>query len=189
MFKVIIADDHVPVLNYLSSSIPWESLELELVATCADGEEALEACNLYQPDILITDIGMPIMNGLEVIQKACAANPQLKTVILSCHEDFQYAQRAVQLEVSDYVLKESLRIEQLITILNKLRTKLIEEQSAKRDQQQLQDVIKLNSSAIRTTFLRSLIANLESNRMGRESGDDRHSFSEKNALYACHGCP
>ena len=61
MYKVIISDDHMPMLNYLSANIPWQSLGLELVATCADGEEALEACVAHRPDILITDIGMPIM--------------------------------------------------------------------------------------------------------------------------------
>ncbi|GGG17342.1 helix-turn-helix domain-containing protein [Paenibacillus aceti] len=157
MYKVIISDDHMPMLNYLSANIPWQSLGLELVATCADGEEALEACARHRPDILITDIGMPIMNGLEVIQLACAANPRLKTIILSCHEDFQYAQRAVQLEVSDYVLKESLRIEQITEILKKLRGKLDAERASQREHQQLQDVVKSNGSAIRATFLRSLI--------------------------------
>jgi two-component system response regulator YesN len=147
----------MPMLNYLSANIPWQSLGLELVATCADGEEAFEACVTHRPDILITDIGMPIMNGLEVIQLACAANSQLKTIILSCHEDFQYAQRAVQLEVSNYVLKESLRIEQITEILKKLRGKLDAERASQREHQQLQDVVKSNGSTIRATFLHSLI--------------------------------
>ncbi len=157
MYKVIIADDHIPVLNYLSASIAWDDLNMRLVASCADGEEALEACNLHKPDILITDIGMPVLNGLDVIETAVEANPKLKTIILSCHEDFQFAQRAVQLSVSGYILKESLQIEQLSSLLAKVKQKLDEENKVQNDQQQLQHVIKLNSDAIRTTFLHSLL--------------------------------
>ncbi|MDU5951135.1 MAG: response regulator, partial [Paenibacillus macerans] len=100
MFKVLIADDHYTVLEYLSAGIPWPNLGLELAAVCSDGGQAWEACQLHRPDILVTDIGMPVMDGLELIEKARALNPRLKAVILSCHEDFHYAQSAVKLNVS-----------------------------------------------------------------------------------------
>ncbi|WP_159888538.1 helix-turn-helix domain-containing protein [Paenibacillus puerhi] len=157
MYKVILADDYKSVLEYLTAKIPWQELGLELVAVCSDGEEALEACRRTQPDILITDIGMPLMNGLDLIEAARQDNPGLKTVILSCHEDFQYAQRAVKLSVNDYILKETLRIEQLLDILHKLTLQLKEEHAALRSRQQLQDVVFQSRSSLRTSFIRSLI--------------------------------
>ncbi|MBP1965541.1 helix-turn-helix domain-containing protein [Paenibacillus aceris] len=157
MYKVVLADDNVPLLDYLSASIPWGDLGLTLAAACADGEEAFEACQMHHPDILITDIGMPIMNGLELLEKVRISNPQLKTIILSCHEDFQYAQKAVKLHVSEYVLKESLQIDHLIELLRTLIAQLNEEKTAKQGVRQLQDVVKQNRSVIRTTFLRSLL--------------------------------
>ncbi|OCT14802.1 DNA-binding response regulator [Paenibacillus pectinilyticus] len=157
MYKVVLADDHIPILDYLTSSIPWESLGLTLVAACADGEEALEACELHRPNILLTDIGMPIMDGIELLEKVRASNPQLKTIILSCHEDFHYAQKAVKLHVSEYVLKESLQIEHLIELLQTLVSQMNEERTAKQDVRKLQAVVQQNSSVIRSTFLRTLL--------------------------------
>ncbi|WP_240419695.1 helix-turn-helix domain-containing protein [Paenibacillus periandrae] len=157
MHKVIIADDHIPVLDYLSSSIPWNDLGLQLAKLCTDGEEALEACLLHQADILITDIGMPVMDGLELIDNVMQTNPKLKTIILSCHEDFQFAQRAVKLNVRDYILKENLQIEQMIDILRTMSQVLCEEQAMEKVHLKLRDVIKQNRSAIRTSFLRNLL--------------------------------
>lgn len=157
MYKVIIADDHMPVIEYLTAKIPWQELGLELIEACSDGEEAVNACKSSQPDILITDIGMPIMNGLDLIEETRKINPSLKTIILSCHEDFQFAQRAVKLKVNDYILKETLRIEQLVDILRQLIKQLNEEEAMLRDRQKLQDVVFQTLSSVRTKFLRSLI--------------------------------
>ncbi|NRF92901.1 response regulator [Paenibacillus frigoriresistens] len=119
--------------------------------------QAIHACKNLPPDILITDIGMPIMNGLDLIEEARKINPGLKTVILSCHEDFQFAQRAVKLSVNDYILKETLRIDQLVAILRELIKQLNEEEAMMRNLQKLQDVVFHSLSSVRTTFLRSLI--------------------------------
>lgn len=157
MYKVVMADDYILYLDYLTSSIPWNELGLELVATCTNGKEALEACLRHQVDILITDIGMPLMNGLELIEEVRRTNPQLKTIILSCHEDFQFAQRAVKLDVGEYILKESFHIEHLIDVIRSMITRLNEEYVAQSDHRNLLDVVKQNLSAIRTTFLRALM--------------------------------
>ncbi len=157
LFKVILADDHYPVLDYLSKIIPWTTLGLELVAVCSNGSEAWEACQKHQPDILITDIGMPVMDGLDLIERARAANPRLKTVILSCHEDFQYAQRAVKLNVNDYILKESLRMEHIVAVLQQLSSLLIEEKETEDHRLKLQNVVQQNLSVIHTRFIRKLL--------------------------------
>lgn len=157
MYKVIMADDHMPVLEYLKVKLPWQQLGLELLAICSDGEEALQACKHLPPDILITDIGMPIMNGLELIEEARKINPGLKTIILSCHEEFHYAQQAVKLNVNDYILKETLRIEQLLDILRQLILQLQREKAIQSDHQKLQAVVSHGLSSLKTTFLQSLI--------------------------------
>ncbi|NOU97368.1 helix-turn-helix domain-containing protein [Paenibacillus sp. LMG 31456] len=157
MYKVIIADDHMPVIDYLTTKIPWQQLGLELIEACSDGEEAVHACKRVTPDILITDIGMPIINGLELIEEGRKINPFLKTVILSCHEDFHFAQRAVKLNVNDYILKETLRIEQLIDILRQLTKQLNEEEVLRSERQKLQTVVFESLSSLGTKFLHSLI--------------------------------
>lgn len=157
MFKAIIADDQMPVLDYLQAKLPWGQLEIELYSICTDGEEALEACKEGKPDILITDIGMPIMNGLELIEKAKELNPSLKTIILSCHEEFHFAQQAVKLNVNDYILKETMRSEQLSEILQSMVTQLKKERDHKSHQQLIQNVITEGHSTLKTIYLKSLI--------------------------------
>ncbi|HIW31979.1 MAG TPA: helix-turn-helix domain-containing protein [Candidatus Paenibacillus intestinavium] len=157
MFRAIIADDQMPVLDYLQAKLPWGQLEIELLSVCTDGEEALEACKQGNPDILITDIGMPIMNGLELIEKAREWNPALKTIILSCHEEFHFAQQAVKLNVNDYILKETMDSDQLYEILLRMVSQLKKERELKSQQQQLQNVITESHSTLKTTYLKSLI--------------------------------
>jgi len=157
MFKVLVADDHYTVLDYLSAGIPWTTLGLDLAAVCSDGGEAWEACQIHRPDILVTDIGMPVMDGLELIEKARAANPRLKTVILSCHEDFHYAQMAVKLNVSEYILKESLRIDQVVSVLGRLTNQLTKENDLEHDRNQLQKKVQQHLSAIRSGLIRKFL--------------------------------
>jgi two-component system response regulator YesN len=157
VYKVIISDDHMPVLEFLQAGIPWNELGLELVTVCSDGEEALQACHTYMPDILITDIGMPIMDGLTLIEETRKVKPDLKTVILSCHEDFQYAQRAVKLNVKEYILKETLELDQLIAILKHIVVQLNDDEHTKEHQQKLSNVIHSSRSSLKTVYLKMLL--------------------------------
>ncbi|MGN7761374.1 response regulator transcription factor [Paenibacillus sp. 22594] len=157
VYKVVLADDHFPVLEYLSASIPWDTLGLELAASCSDGRQAWEACQLHHPDILLTDIGMPAMNGLELIQKAREVNPQLQTIILSCHGEFEYAQKAVRLNVAEYILKESLQIDQVITVLAEAVSRLEMKMNSRNNYLQMEKLVSQNHSAIRTRFIRMFV--------------------------------
>ena len=114
MYKVMLADDNYPILMYLAESIPWENLGMTVIGTHENGMKALENAKTRAPDILITDIGMPVMNGLELIEEIKRFKPDLLSLIISCHEEFQFVQRALQLNVSDYILKGAINIEQII---------------------------------------------------------------------------
>ncbi|CQR57403.1 response regulator transcription factor [Paenibacillus riograndensis] len=157
VYKVVLADDHFPVLEYLCASIPWDTLGLELSASCSDGKQAWEACLLHQPDILLTDIGMPAMDGLELIQKAREVNPQLQTIILSCHGEFEYAQKAVKLNVAEYILKENLQIDQVISVLTEAVSRLEVKMISKNNYLQMQKLVSQNHSAIRTRYIRMFV--------------------------------
>lgn len=156
-YKVVLADDHFPVLEYLSGGIPWETLGLELSAACSDGKQAWEACQLHQPDILLTDIGMPGMDGLELIRKTRELNPQLQSVILSCHGEFEYAQKAVKLNVAEYILKESMEIRQVISVLAEAVSRLEVKQLSRNHYLKLEQLVTQNHSAIRTRYIRMLL--------------------------------
>jgi two-component system, response regulator YesN len=158
MLKVILADDHYPVLELLSKSIPWSELGLEVMACCSNGLEVLEQCGAQAPDILVTDIGMPRMDGLACLVAVREINPDLEVVILSCHDEFHYAQKALKAGVKEYILKESLQPEELTEILRKLSHEIQERARAKLRNDQLVNVLDRNTSTIKSEFIRSLIS-------------------------------
>jgi two-component system, response regulator YesN len=159
MIKVVLVDDHYPVIDFLSKSVPWQELGMQVIATCGDGREALEVCERDMPDILITDIGMPRMDGLQLIDEVRKAEPELAVVILSCHDEFVYAQKAMKAGVKDYLLKESLQPEELTLILKQL-TQAIEARVTERlKNDQLARVLDQNTASIKSDFIRHFIKN------------------------------
>lgn len=120
MHSVMLVDDDHPVLDFLSAVIPWDELGLTLHSACKNGLVALEKARGNMPDIVITDIGMPYMDGIELIRELKLMNEELRVVVLSCMDDFTYAQQAVKLMVSDYILKEMISRELITTLLREL---------------------------------------------------------------------
>ncbi len=103
--RLIIADDEIAIRKGLSTLIEWESLGVEVVGIAKDGKDALDMITQLNPDIVITDIKMPFMSGLEVIERARELNLNSEFIILSGYEDFSYAKRAINSRVSEYLLK------------------------------------------------------------------------------------
>ena len=105
MLKIFLAEDEIVVRETIKRMIPWEELGFELVGEAADGEMALPLLIRQQPDLLITDIKMPFMDGLTLAKLAKKEIPGLKVVILSGYDDFNYAKQAISIGVEDYLLK------------------------------------------------------------------------------------
>lgn len=105
MYRMMIVDDDPFVLDGLKNEIDWESLNIQIVVSCSNGMEALQILENEQMDILLTDVKMPCMNGLELTREALSRQPELKIVIISGYGEFEYAQQAIKFGVFDYLLK------------------------------------------------------------------------------------
>jgi two-component system response regulator YesN len=105
MLKLLIAEDVKIVRETLVSSIDWHGLGINLLGAVENGKEAMAWLDKEEPDLLLTDIGMPKMNGLELIEAIKARKPDIRCIILSGMSEFEYARQAVKLQVLDYVLK------------------------------------------------------------------------------------
>lgn len=105
MMKVLLADDEARTLHHLKTGVAWEQLGLEVCATAANGREALEYLESHPVDILITDIRMPGMDGLELCQRLRETRREIQIILLTGYADFEYARRAIALQVTDYCLK------------------------------------------------------------------------------------
>ena len=103
--KAIIVDDEPHVLAVARLLVDWEKYHIHQLFECMDATEALEIIEREQPAILLSDIRMPQMDGLTLIEKAREKNPDLKSILISAYSDFAYAQKAVGLGCVDYLLK------------------------------------------------------------------------------------
>ncbi len=105
MFKVMIVDDEPAIREGLKTIIDWDRIGFEVVDAAANGREALQKFERIQPDLMIMDIRMPGMNGLEVIEQLRRNHSRTHVLILSGHADFEYARRALGYGVDGYLLK------------------------------------------------------------------------------------
>ena len=128
MLKIFLAEDEVIVRETIKRMIQWENLGFELVGEAADGEMALPLLIRQQPDLLITDIKMPFMDGLTLARLAKKEVPGLKVVILSGYDDFNYAKQAINIGVEDYLLKPITK-NALIERLTEIRSRYEDEKT------------------------------------------------------------
>ena len=130
MLKIFLAEDEVIVRETIKRMIPWEELGFELVGEAADGEMALPLLIRQKPDLLITDIKMPFMDGLTLAKLAKKELPELNIVILSGYDDFNYANQAINIGVEDYLLKPITK-NALIERLSEIRSRYEHEKTQK----------------------------------------------------------
>ncbi|WP_042203778.1 response regulator [Paenibacillus camerounensis] len=148
MIKVLIVDDEPKLREGLRSLIPWEDEGYTVVATAANGFEALEKYSTFAPKLVVADIRMPGMDGLELITELRRQNAKCHVLILSGYADFEYAKRAISNRIDGYLLKP-VDEEELISYLREMRVTIGQEEMLN----VLQNVVEENS---RELWLRGL---------------------------------
>jgi YesN/AraC family two-component response regulator len=125
MLKLMIVDDEPIILSGIKDMVEKGKTAFSKIVTAGDGIEALEIMDYFHPDLIITDIQMPEMNGLDFIAKAKAKNGK-RFVVLSGYDVFEYAQHAIRLQVADYLLKP-IHERQLIELLKRMAIEVMEQ--------------------------------------------------------------
>lgn len=128
MLKVFLAEDESIIRETLRDSVPWEKHGYSFVGEAADGELALPLIRQTKPDVLITDILMPFLDGLELSRQVLRELPETKIVILSGYDEFEYARRAISIGVEQYLLKPVTKTG-LLEVLDGIREKIESERS------------------------------------------------------------
>lgn len=125
MIKVLLVDDDFLVRTFLFRITDWEKHGYTVVGAAQDGEEALQMVKEYEPDIIITDISMPVMDGIELIRRLKQNGNPAKLIALSCHDDFEYVKEAMKLGIDEYVLKNLLTEESLLKLLDEIKQSIV----------------------------------------------------------------
>lgn len=120
-YKVLLVDDEEEVRNAIEQRINWEELGFEVIGKAQNGVKAMEIAEKLQPDVVITDIKMPYMNGLELARNLKEENPGVRILILTGFDEFEYAKEAVHLEIEEYILKP-INANELSECLKRLKT-------------------------------------------------------------------
>ena len=157
LYRIILVDDEEEVRKSIIRIIDWTAVGFAVVGDAENGEDALEKIENLEPDVVLTDIRMPYMDGLTLAERIRQKYPSMKIVIFSGYDDFEYAKQAIKLNVTEYILKP-VNVEELTAILKRIKTNLDEEIEQKRNVNLLRENYKRSLPILREQFLKDLIS-------------------------------
>ena len=155
-YTILLVDDEEEVIQAIIRKINWEELGFSVVGYADNGIKALEMIEESQPDVVMTDIKMPYMDGMELCSHIRREYPAMKIVLFTGFDEFEYAKEAVHLEVEEYILKPVNSVE-LINIFTKLKIKLDQEISERRSMEKLEHYYTESLPLLQANFCSTLI--------------------------------
>ncbi|AOZ92368.1 response regulator transcription factor [Paenibacillus crassostreae] len=126
MIRVIIVDDDKLVRKGLISAMPWQNFGMSVVGEASNGEKALEFLDEHEVDLMLTDLSMPVMSGIELMRIVRKRYPHVHVVVLTLHQDFEYIQEAMRLGAIDYIAKVQLEKEKFEEVLGRIHNRILE---------------------------------------------------------------
>ncbi len=156
MYTVLLVDDEEEVIQVIMRKLNWEELGFSVIGSAGNGVKALELMEEYQPDVLVTDIKMPYMDGMELSNRVKTEFPATKILLFTGFDEFEYAKEAIHLEVEEYILKP-VNSAELKEVFSHLKIKLDQEISEKRNVEILKKYYLESLPLLRADFYTGLI--------------------------------
>ncbi len=156
MYTVLLVDDEKEVVPVIMRKLNWEELGFSVIGSAGNGVKALELMEEYQPDVLVTDIKMPYMDGMELSNRVKTEFPATKILLFTGFDEFEYAKEAIHLEVEEYILKP-VNSAELKEVFSHLKIKLDQEISEKRNVEILKKYYLESLPLLRADFYTGLI--------------------------------
>jgi two-component system response regulator YesN len=156
MYSLLIIDDEPVAREGIAQNIAWAEHGFELLGTCADGSAGIEQVEQHQPDVVIADICMPFVDGLQFAGFVGERYPDTKVILLTGYDEFQYAQEAVKLKVTDFILKP-ITPQELRQVLDRTKAELDAERTERRQMSRLREQLQESLPLLRERFLNRLV--------------------------------
>ncbi len=156
MYKAVFVDDEYLTRDAISRNTPWEEVDFVLVGTAENGRAAIALIEEVKPDLILTDICMPVLDGIGLAAYVHEHHPEIMVVIISGYDDFDYAKQAMRYEVADYILKPITSVE-LVEELGKIRKKLDAAAEKRGQLEKIQQEYRKNMPILRNHFLSRLL--------------------------------
>ncbi len=157
LYRVMLVDDEEAVRQAIARKLNWEEIGFQMIATAENGQEALELAEKLRPDVVMTDINMPFMDGLSLCHKLKETQRNTKIVIFSGFDEFEYAKEAIKLEVEEYILKP-IDSEELRSVFIRIKENLDVERDAKRNHDKLYEYYQKSLPIMKEQFMVGLLA-------------------------------
>lgn len=157
MLRVFLVDDESVIREMLRDTVPWERCGYTFVGEAGDGEMALPMIRQAKPDVLITDIRMPFMDGLSLSKLVLQEFPQMKVIVISGHADFEYARQAISLGVEQYLLKPVTK-NTLLPVLGEVKAKTESERAQQNYMAQFRREAQDYEQYVRRSFFEGIVA-------------------------------
>jgi len=132
IIKVMIIDDEYLIRNLIKNCIDWNEIGIDIIAEASNAVEGLNLINKDKPDIILTDINMPITNGLDMSKDILERYPDIKVIVITGYDEFEYAKRSIKIGVSDFILKP-IDEEELKNSVLKLKKEILAEHLKKKE--------------------------------------------------------
>lgn len=159
MLKVLLVDDEQKEISFLLQAVPWAQMGLEVAGVAENGALADQMEQQLCPDIVLTDVVMPAMTGIELAQKIRQRRKDVHIIFLTGHRSFEFAQQAIASDVEHYLLKP-VDPEQLRQILSEVAQRCVDNKRKRFEQQLFQDMLRQNMPVLRQTMLRQLLTGI-----------------------------
>lgn len=160
MYKVLIVDDYYYVREDIKCMLNWEQYGFMCTYTASNGKEALDICMAVDPDIVITDICMPVMDGIELINNLKANDLKAVVIVLSCFDDFNFVKSAMRNGAVDYILKHFIKKDILLEVLERARAQILARQENRENSYKLKKQNILTAPMVIDKVIRQLINGL-----------------------------
>lgn len=159
MYKVLIVDDEPLVALGIKASLDWEKTDFVISGEAESGKEALALVPVIQPDIVLTDIKMPDMDGIALLAELQKLYPKVRVIMLSCLNEGEIVRQALKMGAVDYILKLSLKPGKILEILNSVKNEIEEAAAADRKKEYLEGVLKSNHRLVGSYLFQQLVLN------------------------------
>ena len=157
MYKVLLVDDEALIREAISENIQWKEIGFSFMGACENGKQAMEMIKTEQPDLLLTDINMPFVDGMELTRFVYENYPDTKVIIISGYDEFEYAKNAVKYQVLEYILKPITPMEFTETLL-RVKKMFDEKKKSLRDIKKIRSAFVSNLPTLQGRYLHHLLS-------------------------------
>ncbi|MBY0012135.1 response regulator [Paenibacillus typhae] len=150
--KVLLVDDEYLIRNLMKMRIDWGKQGMTIIGEASNAVEALQFVDEHKPDIIFTDIYMPSIDGIEFSERVLKRYPDIKIVVVTGHDEFEYARKSIKLGITDFILKP-IHASELLHVTDKLRQIINEERTREEELEKLKEELKQNFPYLKEKFL------------------------------------